>query len=102
MSPEQASGDREIDGRADIYSLACVLYEMLGSEPPFTSRVAHMIIAAKLSSVPRPIRELRREVPPALDAAIAKALARAPADRFASARAFGAALAACVHSSVPI
>jgi len=102
MSPEQASGDREIDGRADVYSLACVLYEMLASEPPFTARVAHMIIAAKLSSVPRPIRELRREVPPALEAAIAKALARAPADRFASARAFGAALAASVHSSVAI
>jgi serine/threonine-protein kinase len=57
-----------------------------------------MIIAAKLSSAPRPIRELRREVPPALEAAIAKALARAPADRFASARAFGAALAISVHS----
>ena len=102
MSPEQASGDREIDGRADIYSLASVLYEMLAAEPPFTARVAHMIIAAKLSGVPRPVRELRREVTPALDAAIAKALARAPTDRFASARAFAAALSISVHSSVAI
>jgi eukaryotic-like serine/threonine-protein kinase len=102
MSPEQASGDREIDGRADIYSLASVLYEMLASEPPFTARAAHMIIAAKLSSTPRPVRDLRREVPPALDAAIAKALARSANDRFASARVFGVALAASVQSSVAI
>jgi len=102
MSPEQAGGDREIDGRADLYGLASVLYEMLASEPPFTARAAHMIIAAKLSSTPRPVRELRRDVPPALDAAITKALARNPKDRFASARAFGAAIAASVQSSVTI
>ena len=102
MSPEQAGGDREIDGRADLYGLASVLYEMLASEPPFTARAAHMIIAAKLSSTPRPVRELRRDVPPALDAAITKALARNPKDRFASARAFGSALAASVRSSVTI
>ncbi len=102
MSPEQASGDREIDGRADVYSLACVLYEMLASEPPFTARAAHMIIAAKLSSTPRPVRDLRRAVPAALDAALAKALARNANDRFASARAFGVALAVCVQSSLAI
>jgi eukaryotic-like serine/threonine-protein kinase len=102
MSPEQASGDREIDGRADLYSLASVLYEMLAGEPPFTARAAHMILAAKLSSAPRPVRDLRRDVPPALDAAITKALARNPKDRFATARAFGAALAASVQSSVTI
>ena len=102
MSPEQASGDREIDGRADVYSLACVLFETLAAEPPFTSRAAHMIIAAKLSSAPRHVRELRPDVPAPLDAAIAKALARNPNDRFASARAFGAALAASLQSSVAI
>jgi serine/threonine protein kinase len=60
MSPEQASGDREIDGRADIYSLACVLFEALAAEPPFTARAAHMIIAAKLSGIaPRSVRDLR-------------------------------------------
>jgi serine/threonine-protein kinase len=101
MSPEQASGDREIDGRADIYSLACVLYEMLTSDPPFTARVAHMVIAAKLSGTARPVRELRREVSVALEAALAKALERSPNDRFASARAFGAALAASGQLSVP-
>ena len=102
MSPEQASGDHEIDGRADIYSLACVLFETLAAEPPFTSRAAHMIIAAKLSSAPRHVRELRPDVPAPLDAAIAKALARNPNDRFASARAFGAALAASLQSPVAI
>jgi eukaryotic-like serine/threonine-protein kinase len=101
MSPEQASGDREIDGRADIYSLACVLYEMLTSDPPFTARVAHMVIAAKLSGTARPVRELRREVPVALETALAKALERSPNDRFASARAFGAALANSGQLSVP-
>jgi serine/threonine-protein kinase len=102
MSPEQASGEREIDGRADVYSLACVLYEMLVGEPPFTARSAHMIIAAKLSGVARSVRGVRREVPAALAAVLAKALERSPTDRFASARAFGASLAASVQMSVPL
>ena len=100
MSPEQASGDRELDGRSDIYSLACVLYEMLTGDPPFVSRVAHMIIAAKLSGIARPVREIRPEVSIALDAAIARALERAPDDRFATARAFGTALAYGAQVSV--
>ena len=102
MSPEQANGDRELDGRADIYSLACVLQEMLTAEPPFTGRIAHMIIAAKLTGTPRSVRVLRPDVPVALDVAIEKALQRAPEDRFASARAFGAALAASAQLSVPL
>ncbi len=100
MSPEQASGDRELDGRADIYSLACVLYEMLTGDPPFTARVAHMVIAAKLSGVPRPVRELRHELPVALEASLAKALERFPNDRFVSAGAFGTSLAASIQLSV--
>ena len=100
MSPEQASGDRELDGRSDIYSLACVLCEMLTGDPPFVSRVAHMIIAAKLSGIARPVREIRPEVSIALDAAIARALERAPDDRFATARAFGTALASGAQVSV--
>ena len=100
MSPEQASGDRELDGRSDIYSLACVLYEMLTGDPPFVSRVAHMIIAAKLSGGARPVREIRPELSIALDAAIARALERAPDDRFATARAFGTALAYGAQVSV--
>jgi serine/threonine-protein kinase len=102
MSPEQANGDRELDGRADIYSLASVLYETLTGEPPFTGRVAHMVIAAKLTGPPRSVRLARPEIPVALDAAIAKALERTPEDRFASARAFGAALAISAQLSVPI
>jgi serine/threonine-protein kinase len=102
MSPEQANSEREIDGRADIYSLACVLYEMLAGEPPFTARSAHMIIAAKLSSSARAVRIIRAEVPETLDAVLAKALARSATDRYASAQAFGAALAAALQLSVPM
>ena len=93
MSPEQASGDREIDGRADIYGLACVLYEMLAGQPPFTGRSAHMIIVARMSSTPRPVRDFRYTVPSALNSALAKALELAPADRYATAGEFSAALA---------
>jgi serine/threonine protein kinase len=100
MSPEQASGDTEIDGRADIYSLACVLYEMLAAQPPFTGRSAHMIIVARMSSVARPVRDLRPTVPPALDNAIAKALERVPANRFRTAGDFGAELTASMPPRV--
>jgi serine/threonine-protein kinase len=102
MSPEQAGSEREIDGRADIYSLGCVLYEMLAGTPPFSARSAHMIIAAKLSSSPRPVRVVRPEVPLALDTVLAKALERSADDRFASARAFGASLAVSVQQSVSL
>jgi serine/threonine protein kinase len=100
MSPEQASGDTEIDGRADIYSLACVLYEMLAAQPPFTGRSAHMIIVARMTSVARPVRDLRPTVPPALDAAISRALERLPANRFRTAGDFGTELAAAVQPRV--
>ena len=93
MSPEQASGEHQIDGRADIYSLACVLYEMLAGHPPFTGRSAHMIIVARLSGTAQPVHELRAEVPAALSAALAKALERSPEDRFPTAGAFSRALA---------
>ena len=94
MSPEQSSGDRQIDGRTDIYSLGCVLYEMLAGEPPFCGRSAHLIIVARMTGRARPVRELRDAVPPELDAALARALERAPGDRFATAGDFGLALAA--------
>jgi serine/threonine-protein kinase len=95
MSPEQAAGDRDLDGRSDIYGLACVLYEMLSGQPPFTARSAHMIIAAKLSGIPSSIRVVRPDVSATLDDALLKALERDPANRFASAREFGARLSAC-------
>jgi serine/threonine-protein kinase len=94
MSPEQASGERQIDGRTDIYSLGCVLYEMLAGEPPFRGQSAHLMIVARMTGSPRPVRELRDAVPPELDAALARSLERAPSDRFATAGDFSLALAA--------
>jgi serine/threonine-protein kinase len=101
MSPEQSMGDRDLDGRADIYSLASVLYEMLAGRPPFTGRSAHMMIAARLSGVPDRVRTYRPDVSQALETALAKALERAPADRFASAGEFGAALAESIQPHGP-
>ena len=92
MSPEQATGDRQIDARSDIYSLGAVLYEMLAGEPPHSGPTAQAIVAKLLTEVPTRLRVVRPEVPVSVDAAVAKALAKTPADRFASAADFGAAL----------
>jgi len=92
MSPEQASGEQQLDGRSDIYSLGCVLYEMLGGDPPFTGSNARGILARKsVDEIPR-LRSVRETVPLALERAIGKALARVPADRFATATQFAEAL----------
>src|SRR5437870_13256633 len=93
MSPEQASAEPRLDGRSDQYSLACVLYEMLAGEPPYTGPTAHAIIAKRLTE-PIPHLGTVRRVSPAVEAAVTKALAKAPADRFATAGAFVAALTA--------
>ena len=92
MSPEQATGDRGVDGRTDIYSLGCVLYEMLAGEPPFTGASAQAIVARVLTESAPPVRGRRGTVSPGLEAAIAKALQRLPADRYGSASAFADAL----------
>ena len=92
MSPEQASGARELDARTDVYALGCVLYEMLAGEPPYTGPTAQAIIARALAETPRPIHPMRAGVPEALDAVIAKAMAVTPADRYASAAEFVKAL----------
>jgi serine/threonine protein kinase/Tfp pilus assembly protein PilF len=93
MSPEQASGDPRLDGRTDIYALGCVLYEMLAGEPPYTGPTAHAIVAKRmLEPVPR-IRSVRESVSEALEAAITRALAKIPADRFGTAADFARALA---------
>jgi TolB-like protein len=84
MSPEQATGDGALDGRSDIYSLGCVLYEMLAGEPPFTGATAGAVLARALTQPP-PALAAVREVPAAVDALVSRALARAPDDRFASA-----------------
>jgi TolB-like protein/Flp pilus assembly protein TadD len=90
MSPEQATGS-QTDGRSDIYSLGCVLYEMLAGEPPYTGPTAHAVIAKRFSD-PIPHVGTVRAVPPGVEAAVTRALAKAPADRFATAGTFAAAL----------
>jgi hypothetical protein len=94
MSPEQATGDRGIDGRSDIYSLAAVLYEMLAGDPPFTGSTAQAMIAKLITERPTPLHVLRESVPPNVEAAVAKALSKTPADRFATAGDFVKALEA--------
>jgi eukaryotic-like serine/threonine-protein kinase len=92
MSPEQAMGEREITPKADLYALGCVLYEMLTAEPPFTGATAQAIIARVLTEEPRPLAPQRRTIPPHVEAATLKALAKLPADRFATAQEFADAL----------
>ncbi len=92
MSPEQAMGERHIDARSDIYSLGCVLYEMLGGEPPFTGASPQAVVARILTEQPRALRLIRDSVTPPLERAVAKSLARLPADRYATAARFGEAL----------
>jgi len=100
MSPEQASGERDLDARTDVYALGCVLYEMLAGHAPHTGPNAQSVIAKTLSEEPRPINASRPGVSPMLDGVIAKALAKVPADRYATAEAFGDALAAAT-ATVP-
>ncbi|HSE66050.1 MAG TPA: protein kinase [Gemmatimonadales bacterium] len=92
MSPEQATGNRQLDTRSDVYSLAAVLYEMLAGEPPHTGPTAHAVIAKLMTERPTRLRVVRDTVPDAVDQAVAKALAKTPADRFASAGEFVRAL----------
>jgi len=92
MSPEQAAGEREIDQRSDIYSLACVLYEMLAGDTPYTGPTPQAILARKaLEPVPS-VRVVRDTVPPGLEQAVSRGLAKRPADRFPTALAFAEAL----------
>ncbi|MFC1639257.1 protein kinase [Gemmatimonadota bacterium] len=85
LSPEQASGERELDGRSDIYALGCVLYEMLAGEPPFTGPTAENIILKHISAEPTPVNVLRGTVSEEIVLTVKRALAKSPADRFATA-----------------
>jgi tRNA A-37 threonylcarbamoyl transferase component Bud32 len=92
MSPEQAMGEREITATSDVYALGCVLYEMLVGEPPFTGPTAQAIIARVVTEEPRSLSLQRKTIPPQVEDAVQTALQKLPADRFASAADFLAAL----------
>src|SRR3989441_1688160 len=94
MSPEQASGQRELDGRCDQYALACVLYEMLAGQPPFTGPTIESILLRQLTVQAPRITDLQPDVPKAVAAALARALAKAPAERFSGMAAFVEAIEA--------
>ncbi len=100
-SPEQATAQETLDGRTDIYSLGCVLYEMLAGQPPLTGATPQIIQARRVSETPSPLHNLRDTVPLALDHVIARSLARIPADRYATASQFGQALQAAVFAATP-
>ena len=92
MSPEQATAEKDLTHRSDVYSLACVLYEMLAGDPPHAGPTAQAIIMKIVTEEARSVTELRKTVPPHVAAALAKALEKLPADRFDSAAAFERAL----------
>ena len=92
MSPEQATADKEISGRSDIYSLGSVLYEMLAGNPPHVGNSAQQIIMKIIAESVEPVTKYRKSVPPNVAAAVAQALEKLPADRFESAKAFAEAL----------
>ena len=92
MSPEQATGDRQLDARSDLYSLAAVLYEMLTGEPPVTGPTVQAVIAKLITEQPTRVRTVRPTVPEGVDNAVAKALSKVPADRYASPGDFAKAL----------
>ena len=92
MSPEQATANPLIDGRADVYALGCVLYEMLAGAPPFSGPTAQAVMARHTADQVPPLSTVRPEVPPALEYAVVKALAKLPADRWQSGREFADAM----------
>jgi serine/threonine protein kinase/Tfp pilus assembly protein PilF len=97
MSPEQAAGEGDLDGRSDLYSLGCVLYEMLAGEPPFTGPSVQAVVAKRLSTPAPRVSILRERVPAHVEEALETALARSRADRFATAAQFAEALTTGGH-----
>jgi serine/threonine-protein kinase len=101
MAPEQAAGDKDVDGRADIYATGAILYEMLTGQPPFTGPNARSILTRSLTERPKPVTESRPGLPPAMDALVLKALARNSAERYATGTELVAALDATRGASSP-
>src|SRR5207302_9032858 len=101
MSPEQAAGERAVDGRSGLSGLGCVLCAMLAGEPPFTGPTAQAVIAAHLTATPRPLAELRSDTPPWVADAIARTLAKDPNARFPTATAFRDAIGAPATAAAP-
>ena len=92
MSPEQTTGERDLDVRSDMYALGCVAYEMLAGEPPFTGPTSQAVVARILTEPPGRLSRRRKTVPPHVETAVHKALEKLPADRFATVEQFAAAL----------
>jgi serine/threonine protein kinase/Flp pilus assembly protein TadD len=101
MSPEQAGGEAELDGRSDIYSLGCMVYEMLAGRTPFTGPTAQSIIAQCFAEPVPPLRPLRDTVPDGVERAVLRALAKVPGDRFATAAQFAQAMGSVGASTPP-
>ena len=100
MSPEQAGGERDLDGRSDIYSLACVLYEALAGVPAFVGATAASLVSQRLSYTPRPVSVYRETVSAELEEVLQRALAISPADRFHTAKEFADALESASRSTM--
>ena len=98
VSPEQAAGERHIDGRADMYALGCVLYEMITGVPPFDGDTAESVLRQHIVAEPRPLCDFRKEIPDCVEGAVRKALAKAPSDRWGS----GTELMAALTGETPV
>src|SRR5437764_318596 len=102
MSPEQAAGGGDVDGRSDLYSLACVLYEMLAGQPPFSGATTETLVRQHIMSPPPPVTQFRPAVPASVSDALMRALAKAPADRFNPVGQFSAALDHSLVTTAPV
>jgi len=98
MSPEQSAGDPDLDGRSDLYSLGCVLYEMLAGQPPFSGATVESVVRQHVLTPPPPVTQFRPAVPAPVADAVARALAKNPADRFNPVGQFAAALSDTSHA----